>query len=92
MALLSLLLSWLAASGFYFACAHQRLWLRARDHGRALRIAAALCTLAAALAAISALGVWAGVFTALTALMFGWVALPYLDGWRQVRKARADVG
>ncbi len=86
-----LLLSALAAAGFYLACLHQRLWANARGHVRALRVGAWLCTAAAIAMAIVALGTWAGVFSALTALMLALVALPYLDAWRQARKGKADV-
>jgi hypothetical protein len=41
---------------------------------------------------IVALGVWAGVFSALTAWMSGVVALPCLDAWRRTRKGVAHVG
>lgn len=80
-----LLLSLLAALGFYLATAHQRLWPRARGHARALRAAAWLCSALATAAAIVALGTWAGVFAALTAIMLAAVCLPYLDAWRQAR-------
>lgn len=92
LSLMFLSLAWLAASAFYLACAHQRIWTRARGHARALRIGASLCTCAAALAAVAALGLWAGLFSALTALMLGLVALPYLDAWGLTTQARTDVG
>ncbi|MFT3791458.1 MAG: hypothetical protein QM741_10335 [Rudaea sp.] len=82
-----LLLSLLAASGFYLACAHQRLWPSARAHARGLRAGAWACTALATAAAIAERGVWAGVFAALTALMLALVLLPYADAWRQTRKA-----
>lgn len=91
-----LFLSLLSALGFYLACAHQRLWPRARERARALRAAAWLCAALATAAAIAALGVWAGVFSALTAIMLAAVALPYADAWRQLRgeagKGRTHVG
>jgi hypothetical protein len=80
-----LLLSLLAALGFYLASAHQRLWPRAHGHARLLRGLAWPCAAAACAAAIAALGVTAGVFAALTAFMLGAVLLPYLDAWRQAR-------
>ncbi|KAF1686717.1 hypothetical protein B1992_07380 [Pseudoxanthomonas broegbernensis] len=82
-----LLLSLLAALGFYLACAHQKLWPRRGGRVRALRMAAGACALLALLAAIAALGVWAGVFAALTAFMLAAVLLPYFDAWRQARAA-----
>lgn len=87
-----LLAAALAALAFYLATAHQRLRPAWRRHARALRLAGALLCLAALLAAIAALGVWAGVFAALSATMLAAVALPYLDAWRQLRGGHADVG
>lgn len=91
-----LFLSVLAALGFYLACAHQRLWQRARGHARALRAAAWLCVALALAAAIVALGIWAGVFAASTAIMLAAVLLPYVDAWCQTRGAvrgeRGHVG
>ncbi|GAB2506573.1 hypothetical protein GCM10027084_21360 [Pseudoxanthomonas sangjuensis] len=91
-----LFLSLLAALGFYLACAHQRLWQRARGHARALRVAAWLCVAFALAAAIAALGTWAGVFAASAAVMLAAVLLPYIDAWRQARGAprgeRGHVG
>lgn len=83
-----LLLSLLAALGFYLASPHQRLWRQRRIGPGRLRVAAAALALLATAAAIAALGTWAGVFAALTALMLATVALPYLDAWR----ARRHVG
>jgi hypothetical protein len=82
----------LAALAFYLATAHQRLRPRWRARARALRMAGALLCTLALVAAIAALGVWAGTFAALSALMLAAVALPFLDGWRQLRGGRADVG
>ncbi len=48
--------------------------------------------LLAVVLAVVQLGVWAGVFAALTALMTGWVALPYLDAWWHARKEKRHVG
>jgi len=84
-----LVLSVLAALGFYLACAHQRLWPSARPHARALRASAWTCAALATAAAIAEWGTWAGVFAALTALMLALVLLPYADAWRQTRKAPA---
>ncbi|WP_369981983.1 hypothetical protein [Xanthomonas bundabergensis] len=82
----------LAALAFYLATAHQRLRPGWRRHARALRVAGAVSSVLALAAAIAALGVWAGTFAALAALMLAAVALPYLDAWRQLRGGRADVG
>lgn len=87
-----LLAAALAALAFYLATAHQRLRPAWHRHARALRLAGALLCVAALRAAIAALGVWAGVFAALSATMLAAVALPYLDAWRQLRGGRADVG
>jgi outer membrane receptor for ferric coprogen and ferric-rhodotorulic acid len=81
-----LLLSALAALGFYLACAHQRLWPNARRHARISRAAAWICVALAIAAAIIAHGIWAGVFAASTAIMLSMVLLPYLDAWRQARR------
>ncbi|MGS1119053.1 hypothetical protein [Rhodanobacter sp. UC4436_H3] len=83
-----LCLSVLAALGFYLSNAHQRLWLGAR----ALRVAAWVATATATVAAIAALGPWAGVFAVLTAVMLVLVLLPYLDAWRQLQRENRDVG
>lgn len=92
----SILLSLLAALGFYLACAHQTFWPGARAHARALRTAAWPCAALAAVAAMRALGVWAGAFAASSALMLALVSLPYLDAWRRTRgaagKGNAHVG
>lgn len=87
-----LLAAALAALAFYLATAHQRLHPAWRGHARALRVAGAALSALALAAAIVALGVWAGTFAALTALMLAATALPYLDAWRQARGGDADVG
>jgi hypothetical protein len=105
MTALYLLFSVLAGLGFYLGTRHQRLWAPAQARHAQLRAAAWLCSAAATAAAMAALGVWAGVFAALTAVMLVMVVLPYLDAWRALRvearlaaaaKARsggsADVG
>jgi len=89
---LYLLAAPLAALAFYLATAHQRLRPRWRPHARALRVAGAVLSTLALVAAIAALGVWAGTFAALSALMLAAVALPFLDAWRQLRGGHADVG
>ncbi|MFY3754008.1 hypothetical protein, partial [Lacticaseibacillus paracasei] len=59
---------------------------------RPLRAFAWLCTLLSVVLAYAQLGVWAGVFAALTALMTGLVALPYLDAWWHARREKRHVG
>jgi hypothetical protein len=78
---LYLLLSTLAAPGFYLACAHQRLWATARAQARMVRTAVRAAT---------ALGPWAGVFASLTALML--VLLPYPDAWWSSPRGDHHVG
>jgi hypothetical protein len=87
-----LLLSTLAALGFYAACPHQRVWARARAQARLLRIAAWAAMALATTAAIAALGPWAGAFASLTALMLVLVLLPYLDAWHSSQRGHSDVG
>lgn len=87
------LLPALAASlAFYLACAHQRFAPGAIAKKRPLRIAAWFLTLAAIALAYAQLGVWAGAFAALTALMTGLVALPYVDAWWHARQEKRHVG
>ena len=87
------LLPALAASlAFYLACAHQRFVPSAVAKKRPLRAFAWLCTLLSVALAYAQLGVWAGVFAALTALMTGLVALPYLDAWWYARREKRHVG
>jgi len=91
-----LALSLLSALGVYLASTHQRLWPRAHGQAGVLRILAALCAVAAIAVAIAAMGVTAGVFSVLTAIMLAAVLLPWLDAWRQLRgqarEARGRVG
>lgn len=87
---LYLLLSLLAGLAFYLACAHQRLRPALRARARALRVAAWSLSGLATVAAVAGMGVWAGVFAALTALMLVLVLLPYLDAWRQLRAQAAN--
>ncbi|CTP85555.1 putative membrane protein [Xanthomonas translucens pv. poae] len=89
---LYLLAASLAALMVYLATAHQRLRPGWRRHARALRMAGALLSTLALVAAIAVLGVWAGTFAALSALMLAAVALPFLDAWRQLGGGRRDVG
>lgn len=87
------LLPALAASlAFYLACAHQRFVPGVIEKKRPLRAFAWLCTLLSVVLAYAQLGVWAGVFAALTALMTGLVALPYLDAWWHARREKRHVG
>jgi len=95
MTLLYLLSGALAALAFYLACAHQRLRSSLRVQAqRRLRLAAWLLSAVSLVAAVQVLGLWAGVFAALTAVMLGMVALPYVDAWMHGAQARSgrDVG
>lgn len=86
MTALYLLCGVLAALAFYLGCAHQRLMPSLRARARLLRLTGWWLVLACLMAAIGALGPWAGAFAALSAVMPGLVALPYLDAWWQARK------
>jgi hypothetical protein len=92
MTALYLLLSLLSASAFYLASPHQRLSTRLAAHRTPVRIAAWLSAGFAIIAAIASLGVWAGLFSALTAWMLYTVLLPYLDAWHRTRKGDSHVG
>jgi len=92
MTALYLLSSLLAGLGFYLATAHQQFLPRLRAQARLVRTGAWLCTLLAVLAAIRALGVWAGAFAALTAIMLMAVLLPYLDAGLQGFRRKRHVG
>lgn len=81
-----------ASLAFYLACAHQRFSPGAIAKKRPLRVVAWLCSLLTVALAQVQLGVWAGVFAALTALMTGLVALPYLDAWWHARQEKRHVG
>lgn len=90
MTALWLVLSWLAALGFYLGCAHQRLWDVEPATSRWLRIAGWAGSLAATAGAVAALGWWPGIFAAMTSLMLVLVALPYCDVWWRSRKRHAQ--
>jgi Kef-type K+ transport system membrane component KefB len=92
MTLLCLAGALLSALAFYLASAHQQWRPGWRVHARWLRGGAWLLAVLALVVAIAALGVWAGVFCALTAFMLGAVLLPYLDAWRRLRRERRHVG
>ncbi|GAE57521.1 hypothetical protein [Xanthomonas arboricola] len=80
-----------SALAFYLATRHQRLWPQRRLSARALRIGASALLLLSLGCAMHALGTWAGIFAAVTALMLVAVALPYLDAWQQARTQRRQV-
>ena len=92
MTALYLLLSLLSASAFYLASPHQRLSTRLAAHRTTVRMVAWLSAAGAIITAIVVLGVWAGVFSALTAWMLCTVLLPYLDAWQRTRKGDSHVG
>jgi hypothetical protein len=71
----ALLLCFASALLFYLASPQQRL--RARPLPSWIRLAAWAFAASGAGAWIDVLGLGAGLFTALTALMLGWVGLPY---------------
>ncbi|KLD69403.1 hypothetical protein [Xanthomonas pisi] len=91
MTLFYLLAAAASAFSFYLATMHQRLLLQRRLSTRLLRIGGCVLLVLSLACAIRALGVWAGVFAALTALMLVAVALPYLDVWQQARAQRRQV-
>jgi hypothetical protein len=81
MPLLGLLLALAAGVACYLASPHRR-W-RIGSSLRPWRWLAAVCALAALIVWVRALGVFAGFFTCLSALMLAWVALPYLGAARR---------
>lgn len=87
MTALYLIFSVLAGLGFYLGTRHQRLWAAAQSQHARWRGLAWLCSAIATTCAVVAMGLWAGVFSALTAVMLVMVALPYLDAWRDLRRA-----
>lgn len=92
MTALYLIFSLLAGVAFYLGVRHQQLWAAAQSRRPLMRALGWLCSALALAAAVVLLGVWAGVFAALTAIMLVLVALPYLDAARQLKKGKADVG
>ena len=90
--LMYLISALLSALGYYLACAHQRLWPQAWARRRALRGLATVCAALSVLGAIAELGLWAGVFSALSALMLGLVALPFVAAALQPFRRAAHVG
>lgn len=87
MTVLYLIFSTLAGLGFYLGTRHQRLWLAAQSQHSRWRGLAWLSSAIATACAVVAMGLWAGVFSALTAVMLVMVVLPYLDAWRELRRA-----
>lgn len=85
MNLLWLLTGLASAMLFYASIPHQRL-LPASPRRGALRAAGCVVFLISILLGVYALGVWSGVFAALTALMLGCVVLPYINAWQTQRK------
>lgn len=81
MPLLGLLLALTAGLACYLASPQRRLWL-----GSSLRLwrwLAVACALAALIVWMRVLGVFAGFFACLSALMLAWVVLPYLAATRR---------
>ena len=73
-------------------CAITRPGLAAAPPGRSGSVLLIAVCLLSAVLAYAQLGVWAGVFAALTALMTGLVALPYLDAWWHAGREKRHVG
>jgi len=73
-----------AALCFYLASVHQRLWTGAAGKAHVLRVVGWAGTAASVFTAVTQLGLWAGVFASLTALMLALVLLPYLDAARRL--------
>lgn len=78
----------LAAACFYAAASHQRLFRQTQNYKLALRACGGLLSVVALVIAAQLLGLWAGIFAALTTLMLGCVVLPYVDAWRTHRGER----
>ncbi|MGV7197117.1 hypothetical protein [Xanthomonas axonopodis] len=91
MTALYLLAATASALAFYLATTHQRLLLQRRPSARGLRVGGCVLLALSLACAIHALGVWAGMFAAVTALMLAAVALPVLDVGRQVRAQRRQA-
>lgn len=87
MMLLSVLCAALGALCIYLATPHQRLSRRLIARRATCRLIALISGLLSLLLAMQRLGLWAGVFTALTAFMLTAVLLPYVDVYRQQRPA-----
>jgi hypothetical protein len=92
MNVLYLVLALLSAILFYLGSPHQQLWSGASRYRLGLRAAGWIAAVLALIAGAMALGLWAGVFSALTAWMFGTVLLPYADVWFRTRKEDPHVG
>lgn len=83
---LSVLCAALGALCAYLATPHQRL-SRPIARRAICRLAASIGCLMSLLLAVQHVGLWAGMFTALTAFMLTAVLLPYVDVYRQQRHA-----
>lgn len=80
-----------AATLFYLSTLHQRLWQRTPRWVRPLR-AGGVALFALSLACGSAaLGIWAGIFAAMTAVMLAAIVLPCVGLWHQARVQRRQV-
>lgn len=88
MMLLGVLCAVLGALGAYLATPHQRLSRRLIGWRTTCRLIAGLSGLSSVLLSVHRVGLWAGVFTALTAFMLAAVLLPYVDVYRQQRHPR----
>ena len=82
MTLLYLLSAIMAAVLFYLASPRQKLCSVKPELFVWLRPSAVVLSLLAWLLASQVLGLWTGLYAALTALMFALVALPFIDALR----------
>ncbi|MCC8620387.1 hypothetical protein [Xanthomonas vesicatoria] len=80
-----------AASAFYLATSHQRVWQPRAPLVRALRLGGCGVFALSLVCAIAVLGPWAGIFAALTTLMLAAIVLPCVDMWRHARAQRRQV-
>lgn len=79
----------LGALGVYLGAPQQRLWTAWA--GAWMRAGGTLVLAAGCALWMRTLAPAAGFFAALTLTMALWVALPYLDAWRQVRRTTGAV-
>ncbi|MEA9579951.1 hypothetical protein VC218_13895 [Xanthomonas nasturtii] len=80
-----------AATAFYLATSHQRVWQSRAPLVRALRLGGCGLFALSLVCASAALGLWAGIFAALTTLMLAAIVLPCADMWQHARAQRRQV-
>lgn len=88
MMLLSVLCATLGALCIYLSTSHQQFSRRLTAWRTTCRLSALISCVSAVLLAMQHVGLWAGVFTALTAFMLAAVLVPYLDVYRQQHPSR----